>query len=269
MSRNGPTIPTVVASIITRDFAIYECFKRRLVNYHAVAGSIKPEVESLAGRPTTINTIVVALTRLSETIGRTAGARPTRALRGARLSLASDVVDVNIRASKSELYEIAKKIGELSPSLGEPARMFQLSNSIELVADEREYESLIRPSLERFEITKVTTSLSRLDIHMPPEAGVAGEFGLFLTELLFRHGINVRQTYIGEESILIVGRADGPRAYEVLQSEIDESRVASTEGKDPSERGSGRPAMKKGVGPGELLANEIDGTFQTRSIGRT
>ncbi|MGA2198635.1 MAG: ACT domain-containing protein, partial [Nitrososphaerales archaeon] len=70
MSRNTLTIPTVVAAIITRDLALYECFKRRLVNYHAVAGSIKPEVEKLAGKSTTINTIVVAITRFSETIER-------------------------------------------------------------------------------------------------------------------------------------------------------------------------------------------------------
>jgi len=234
MSRNTLTIPTVVAAIITRDLALYECFKRRLVNYHAVAGSIKPEVEKLAGKSTTINTIVVAITRFSETIERNGGEKPIRVLGGARISLASDVVDVTIRARKSEQYEIAKRIGELSPSLSEPARMFQLSNSIELVADEREYESIIRAALERFEITKETTALSRLDIHLSPEAEVAPQFGLFLTELLYRHGINIRQTYIGEETVLIMGRADGPRAYEVLQAEIDESRAAAEEAKNSS-----------------------------------
>jgi hypothetical protein len=232
MPRDTLSIPTVVASIITRDLALYQCFKRKLVNYHAVAGSIKPEVEKLAGKSTTINTIVVAITRFSETVERPARERTVRAMGGARISLASDVVDVTIRARKSEQYEIAKSISELSPSLSEPTRMFQLSNSIELIADEREYESLIRASLERFEITKETTSLSRLDIHLSPDAEVAPEFGLFLTELLYRHGINIRQTYIGEETVLILGRADGPRAYEVLQGEIDESRAAEKEAKN-------------------------------------
>ena len=86
------------------------------------------------------------------------GEKPVRILGGARISLASDVVAVTIRARKTEQYEIAKRIGELAPSLSEPTKMFQLSNSIELVADEREYESLIRASLEKFEITKETSS---------------------------------------------------------------------------------------------------------------
>jgi hypothetical protein len=237
MPRNTPSIPTVVASIITRDLALYECFKRKLVNYHAVASSIKSEVEKLAGKPTTINTIVVAITRFSETVERPALEKPISVLEGARISLASDVVGVTIRARKSELYEIAKRIGELSPNLSEPTRMFQLSNSIKLIADESEYESLIRASLEGFEITRETAALSRLDIHLSPGAEAAPEFGLFLAELLYRHGIDIRQTYIGEETVLILKRADGPRAYEVLQQEIDQSRAASREAK-----GSSKPA---------------------------
>jgi hypothetical protein len=239
MPRDTPSIPTVVASIITRDLALYECFKRKLVNYHAVAGSIKPEVEKLAGKPTTINTIVVAITRFSETIERPAREKPAPVLGGARISLASDVVGVTIRARKAELYEIAKRIGELTPSLSEPTRMFQLSNSIKLIADESEYESLIRASLEGFEIIRETTALSRLDIHLPPEAEVTPEFGLFLAELLYRHGIDIRQTYIGEETVLILKRADGPRAYEVLQEEIDQSRAASREAKNAAKSALG------------------------------
>lgn len=221
----------MVASIITRDLALYECFKRKLVNYHAVAASIKPEVERLAGRPTTINTIVVAITRFSDGKTRPEDWKPRNVLKEARISLASDVVDVTIKARKSELYEIAKRIGELSTSLGEPTRMFQLSSSIELVADEREYDSIIKASLEPFEISRETTELSRLDIHLSPSAELGPGFGLFLAELLYRHGISIRQSYIGEETVLILSRSDGPRAFEILQSEIDASRSAFSDAK--------------------------------------
>ena len=94
MPRESPSIPTVVASIITRDLALRECFKRRVVNYHAVAASIKPDVERAAGRQTTINTIVVAMTRFSEGQPHPGGSRPAGILKDAHISLASDVVDV-------------------------------------------------------------------------------------------------------------------------------------------------------------------------------
>jgi hypothetical protein len=225
LTRDKPSIPTVVASIIRHDPAVHECMKQKLINYHALAGSVKSEVERLAGRPTSINTIVVAVMRFSDTIPRADKPRPMLILRDARITLASDVVDVTISARKSELIGIAKRINDLSNNLNEPIHLFQLSKSIKLIADESEYKTLIRPSLDKIQIAREMAQLSRLDIHLSPAVEMTPEFGLFLTELLYRHGINLRQTYIGEETVLIVDRNDGPRAYEILRQEIDGTRV--------------------------------------------
>lgn len=204
--------------------AVHECMKLRLLNYHALAASIRKDVEREVGRETSVNTIVVALTRLAKSMERERRVKPLSVLRGARIRLASDVVDVVIKTGKSEQLQIVRKIAELSPRLSEPISLFQLSNSIKLVADEREYNSLIRQSLDRMLIARETSMLSRLDIHLMTDIEASPEFGLFLTELLYRYGIRLRHTYIGEETILILGRDDGPRAYEVLKAEIDRSR---------------------------------------------
>jgi hypothetical protein len=45
-----------------------------------------------------------------------------------------------------------------------------------------------------------------------------------LTDLLYRSGINIINTYISEETILILDRIDGPRAYEILEREIVRSK---------------------------------------------
>ena len=229
MTRDKPSIPTVVASIIRHDPAVHECMKQKLINYHALAGSIISEVERMAGRPTSINTIVVAVMRFSETISKADRPRPMLILRDARITLASDVVDVTIKARKSELISIAKRINDLSNNLNEPIHLFQLSKSIKLIADESEYKTLIRPSLDKIQIAREMTQLSRLDIHLSPAVEMTPEFGLFLTELLYRHGIDLRQTYIGEETVLIVDRNDGPRAYEILRQEIDGTRESPIE----------------------------------------
>jgi len=223
------SIPTVVASIITHNQAVYTCLKQKIINYHALAASIKSEVEREAGRPTSINTIVVSIMRFSNTITEVRTAEPLLILRDARITLASDIVDVTIKAQRSELFLIVKRIAELSAGLNEPIHLFQLSNAIKLIADEREYNSSIRSALESIQIARETAQLSRLDIHLSPAVEMTPEFGLFLTELLYRHGINIRHTYIGEETVLILGRSDGPRAYEVLRQEIDKSRTALVE----------------------------------------
>jgi hypothetical protein len=226
-----PSIPAVVASIITHNPPVYECLKGKLINYHALAANIKSEVERKAGKPTTVNTIVVAIMRFSDAIREAEGKHegPLRVLKAARITLASDVVDVTIKTKKSELLSVIKQIAELSSALNEPVHLFQLSNSIKLIADESEYATLIRGNLGKGHIAKETTKLSRLDIHLDPEIEIMPEFGLFLTELLYRHGIRIHQTYIGEETILILDRDEGPKAYEILREEIDMSRTAAAE----------------------------------------
>ena len=227
------TVPSAVGSIITHNQPLYECVKLKVINYHALANKIKPEVERLTGKKTSINTLVVALKRFSDTITEVDTLEPLRILRDARIKLASDVVDVTIKAKKSELFLIAKQIAELSSSLNEPIHISQLSSSIKLIADEGEYKSLIRSSLNKIRIagektqlsTREKTQLSRLDIHLSPIVETTPGFGLFLTELLYRQGINIHHTYIGEETILILSRDDGPRAYEILRHEIDKSRA--------------------------------------------
>ncbi len=224
-----PSIPAVVASIITHNPPVYECLKAKLINYHALAANIKSEVEKRAGKPTTVNTIVVAIMRFSDSIEDAEGDHeaPLSILKAARITLASDVVDVTVRTKKSELLAMVKQIADLSAALNEPVHLFQLSNSIKLIADEAEYQAMIRGSLGKGHIAKETTKLSRLDIHLSPEVEITPEFGLFLTELLYRHGISIHQTYIGEETILILDRDEGPRAYEILREEIDMSRTAA------------------------------------------
>jgi hypothetical protein len=217
----------VVASIVTHNPALYECLKQKIVNYHALAANIKPEVERLAERSTSVNTIVVALLRFADTVTEAGMPKPPSLLKDARITLASDVVDVTIKAKKSELFVIVKRLAELSSGLSEPIHLFQLSSSIKLIADEGEYNTLIRPSLDKIQIARETTQLSRLDIRLSPAVETTPEFGFFLTELLYRQGVKIRHTYIGEETILILGRDEGSRAYGILRQEIDRSRAVS------------------------------------------
>jgi hypothetical protein len=226
LSSKKATIPAVVASIVTHNPALYECLKLKIINYHALAANIKSEVERLAERPTSVNTIVVALVRFSDSITETSTPESLPVLRDARITLASDVVDVTIKAKKPELFLIAKQLAELSSTLSEPIHLFQLSSSIKLIADEGEYNSLIRPNLDKVRIARETTQLSILDIHLSPEVETTPEFGFFLTELLYRQGVKIRHTYIGEETILVLGRDEGSKAYGILRQEIDRSRAA-------------------------------------------
>jgi hypothetical protein len=225
MSRGStPSVPSAVGTIITHNQAVYECLKQKIINYHALAMTIKPEVDKLVGKSVSINTIVVAIKRFSDGLLRVKPQPPLNILRDARITLTSDVADVTLKPKKSEFQTILKRIVEISSQLNEPPDMFQLSHLIKLVADEQEYKSLIRSELDNRHITKESVGLSKLTLHLSPDVNGTSGFALFITELLYRHGISILHSYIDEDTVIILNKKDGPRAYEILEGEIVRSK---------------------------------------------
>ncbi|HKW05779.1 MAG TPA: hypothetical protein VJN71_10805 [Nitrososphaerales archaeon] len=226
MGKTGLSIPAIVDSIITHNQPVNACLKQKIVNYHALATLIKPEVEKIAGRRTTVNTLVVAIKRFSDSIDRKREGfePPMNTLKDATITLTSDVADVTIRPKKSEFPAILKKIIDISSRLDEFPDILKSSNLIKLVADEKEYESKLRSELRKNGddyVVRELTGLSRLTIHLSPEAeGNDPSFPLFISELLYRQGVKIIHSYIDEDTIVIVDRSDGPRAYEIIQEEI-------------------------------------------------
>jgi hypothetical protein len=217
-----PSVPAAVESIVTRNQAIHTCLKLRIINYHALASVIKPEVEKITSKPTTINSLVVAIKRFSDTleVGNKKLPAPHTILKDATISLTSDVTDVTIRPKKAEFLDTLKKIVEASSQLDEAPDLFKSSGLIKLVAGEKEYRSVIRTKLGKSHIERELTGLSKLTLHLSPLAKRDSGFALFITELLYRNGVDVVHSYIDEDTVILVNKADAPRAYEILDQEI-------------------------------------------------
>lgn len=229
-SISGPSVPAAVNSIIIHNQPIYACLKQKILNYHALAAIIKPEVEKITGRRTTVNTLVVAIKRFSDNLDRERHRleRPVNTLRNATITLTSDVADVTIRPRKSEFPEILKRIIDISSHLDESPDILKSSNLIKLVIDEKEYDSLVRQELKKKGIVRELMGLSRLTIHLSSEVGGKDPgFPLFISELLYHQGINVIHSYIDEDTIVIVEKSDGPRACEIIQREIMRAEESS------------------------------------------
>ena len=215
-------MPVAVESIATHNQAIHTCLKLRIVNYHALAAVIKPEVEKITGKPTTINSLVVAIKRFSDTLVEENKKLPAplSILRDATITLTSDIADVTIRPKKTEFLSILRKIIEVSSGLDEAPDLFKSSNLIKLVTGEKEYKSVIRTELGKSHIEKELMGLSKLTLHLSPMAKRDSGFALFITELLYRNGIEAVHSYIDEDTVILVNKADAPRAYEILDQEI-------------------------------------------------
>src|SRR5436853_591734 len=108
--RNNTSVPEAVREILTRNYPVYQCLKMKLMNFHSLAEFIQPQVQQLSGKEASINTLVVAIKRFSDTLANDKTPDTSRVLKDARISLSSGIVDVTIRVPKEPVLNNSQRI---------------------------------------------------------------------------------------------------------------------------------------------------------------
>jgi hypothetical protein len=221
MKTRRPTISATVADLLTRNHPVYQHIRMGLINYHALAATIKPTIDRTTGRNVNVNTIVVIIKRFSDAQSKL-GLPPTMpVLKNAKMTLSSGVTDVTICPKREAFINELKKLVELSTELNERPHIFPLVNSIKIIADSNDYEK-IRSALKNRYTLKPRLNTSKITIHLPEEAEKAPGIAAYVTDLLYRNGINILDAFLGhEEIILVLDEQDGPRAYTTLEEETN------------------------------------------------
>ena len=180
----------------------------------------------MSGREATINTLVVTIKRFSDTLSNTKSPDASRVLKDARISLSSGIVDVTIRAPRTQFSAIVKELSNAASELSEFPHIFPLSNSIKLILPEEDY-TLVQGKLAHLREAATQANVSKLILNLSPRAEVTPGIASYVTELLFRNGVNILDAFLGYgDIIMVVDDKDGPLAYDVLQREIQGSNPA-------------------------------------------
>ncbi len=224
--RNSISVPEAVREILTRNYPIYQCLKMKLMNFHSLAEFIQPQVQQLSGKEASINTLVVAIKRFSDTLSNSKLPDPSKVLKDARISLSSGIVDVTIRAPRTQFSAIVKELFDAASDLSEFPHIFPLSNSIKLILAAEDY-ALIRGKMGHLREAATQANVSKLILNLSPHAEMTPGIASYITELLFRNGVNILDAFLGYgDIIMVVDDKDGPLAYDVLQREIQGSNPA-------------------------------------------
>ena len=219
-SAQKATVPEAVREILTRNYPVYQCLKMKVTNFHSVAEQIQPHVQKLTGKKTTINTLVVAIKRFSDTLGPDGLPDAVKALENARISLSGGITDVTIKARRPDFPRILKELTELGSGLSEFPYIFPLATSIKVILPTEEYE-MAREKLVNLEAASTERNVAKLSILLSPKAEKTPGIASYITELFYRNGINIIDAFLAHgDIIMIVDGADGHVAYEVLQREI-------------------------------------------------
>src|SRR5260370_7660753 len=111
----------------------------KLMNFHSLAQLIQPQVKQLSGKEATINTLVVAIKRFSDTLSNSKSPDASRVLKDARISLSSGIVDVTIRAPRNQFPAIVKELSEAAGDLSEFPHIFPPSTPTKLILPDTDY----------------------------------------------------------------------------------------------------------------------------------
>src|SRR3989442_14190453 len=114
----------------------------KLMNFHSLAEFIQPQVQQLSGKEASINTLVVAIKRFSDTLSNSNSPDPSKVLKDARISLSSGIVDVTIRAPRNQFSAIVKELSEVAGEISEIPHIFPPSKSIQPILPDEDYNSL-------------------------------------------------------------------------------------------------------------------------------
>jgi len=195
----------------------------KLMNFHSLAELIQPQVQQLSGKEASINTLVVAIKRFSDTLTNSKSPDASKVLKDARISLSSGIVDVTIRAPRNQFSAIVKELSDIAAQLSEFPHIFPLSNSIKLILPEEDY-TIVRGKWDHLREAATQANVAKLILNLSPRAEMTPGIASFITELLFRNGVNILDAFLGYgDIIMVVDDKDGPLAYDVLQREIQGS----------------------------------------------
>ena len=216
------SVPEAVRQILTRNYPVYQSLKMRVVNFHALAEMIQPKVREITGKEPSINALVVAIKRFSDTLEPLEKPDLGTILGNARISLTSGIVDLTIKAPKTQFSKIVRDVSEIGAELSEFPHIFPLATSIKLIMPSEDYER-IKEKLGHFTGGQPLIHAAKLTLHMSPSAEMKPGIASYLTELLYRNGVNIHDAFLGYgDIIMVVDDRDGPQAYEILQREIND-----------------------------------------------
>jgi hypothetical protein len=217
------SVPEEVREILTRNYAMYQCLKMKIINFHSLAELIQKQVQEVTGRQASVNTLVVAIKRFSDTLqdNRTPGT--SKVLKGARLSLSSDIVDVTIKAPRTQFSKIVTELSQAASELSEFPHLFPLANSIKMILPAEDYK-LIRARHAGLDVAVTRPNVAKLMLTLSSSAEMTPGIASYVTEVLYRNGVNILDAFLGYgDIVIVVDDRDGPLAYDVLQKEAGRS----------------------------------------------
>jgi hypothetical protein len=216
---NNKSITTAVKEIVSGDFSFQDSLHRNYCNISALARIIKPQVDQLLNRETSIESIITALkrTRIFYEIPEWS---ITSILANSTLSVKTDVAKLSATKQRKTL----EKVAALIQTAKQFVTISESISSITLIFDNILVEK-VKSIFAYYDILETEADLAAIIIHSPEQIIKTPGCAISFYNQLARLYINIEDTVsCYTDTIVLVRMKDAGRAFNVLTELISSAR---------------------------------------------
>ena len=225
MSYNIPSVSKAIKDILFSNSIYLNSLKLGIANYTALALKIKPEVDKIIGSDVNINTLVVSIKRIADSIqqnqdSESIAQEEKENLAGARISLTGSIIDVEF---DKEMENIEKVLDLFDRQSDIRFNIFQSKNHMNLFIENISEIKKIFSSNESHTVipNKIKEGVSMITISLPWEdTELRKTYPLLsiISNILYDNQISLHDAFFTpNEIVLIINDRDAAKVYELLK----------------------------------------------------
>jgi hypothetical protein len=224
MSFNIPSVSKAIKDILFSNSIYLNSLKLGIANYTALALKIKPEVDKTVASDVNINTIVVSIKRIADSIqqnkdNENIAQEEKDNLAGARISLTGSIIDVEF---DKEMENIEKILELFDRESDIRFNIFQSKNHMNLFIENiSEIKKIFGADSQIVTHSKIKEGVSMITISLPwEETELRKTYQLLsiISNILYDNQIFLHNAFFTpNEIVLIINDIDAAKVYELLR----------------------------------------------------
>jgi hypothetical protein len=220
LASNQKSITEAVRETISNDLSFQDSLQRNYCNISALARIIRPQIDHMLGRATSIESIITALKRSKHDYN--VQQKPIAAILAAStITVNTDVAKVSAKKSKKTIEKVAKAMIQ---STGNFISISESIMSITLVFDDLLLQD-VKVMFTHDDILEIENSLAAIIVHSPEDIIKTPGCAIAFYNQLARRHINIEDTVsCYTDTIVLVKMEQVGKAFNALTDLISNSR---------------------------------------------
>jgi len=214
------SITDAVKEVVNNDLSFQDSLERDYCNISALARIIKPKIDQMLGKNTSLESIVTALKRSRRDYN--VPEKPIASiLAGSTVSVKTDVAKVSAAKTKKTIEKVAKALTQNADNFISVSESIM---SITLVFDDVLLED-VKAMFAQDDILEIEDDLAAIIVHSPEEIIKTPGCAIALYNQLARRHINIEDTVsCYTDTIMLVKMEQVGKAFNALTDLISSSR---------------------------------------------